>query len=96
MGPGDPNPANWMYAPGMGSYYHSNECLHSGYIPEHLIIRDVEKVFNEKDEDNDKRSDTYYKKRLEWGLNILTGYGKALKAMRDETKIHHDKFGNGM
>ena len=76
----------------MSSYKNNRLC----YIPEHLIIRDVEKVFNEKDEDNDARSDPYYKERLEWGLNILTGYGKALKTMRSETEIHHEKFGNGM
>jgi len=49
-----------------------------------------------KTEDNDARSDSYYKERLEWGLNILIGYGKALKTMRAETEIFHDKFGNGM
>lgn len=76
----------------MSSYKNNRLC----YIPEHLIIRDVEKVFNEKTEDNDQRSDSYYKERLEWGLNILLGYGKALKTMRDSTEIHHDKFGNGM
>jgi NAD(P)H-dependent FMN reductase len=76
----------------MSSYKNNRLC----YIPEHLIIRDVENVFNEKDEDNDTRSDSYYKERLEWGLNILTGYGKALKTMREKTEIHHEKFGNGM
>lgn len=76
----------------MSSYKNNRLC----YIPEHLIIRDVEKVFNENDEDNDKRSDTYYKERLEWGLTILSGYGKALKTMREQTEVHHDKFGNGM
>lgn len=76
----------------MSSYKNNRLC----YIPEHLIVRDVENVFNEKDEDNDQRSDSYYKERLNWCLNILLGYGKALKAMRDETEIHHDKFSNGM
>jgi len=76
----------------MSSYKNNRLC----YIPEHLIIRDVENVFNEKDEDNDARSDNYYKERLEWGLNILTGYGKALKIMREQSEIHHEKFGNGM
>ena len=76
----------------MSSYKNNRLC----YIPEHLIIRDVENVFNEKAEDNDERSDSYYKERLEWGLTILTGYGKALKIMRGETEVHHEKFGNGM
>ena len=76
----------------MSSYKNNRLC----YIPEQLIIRDVENVFNEKDEDNDERSDSYYKERLDWCLNILVGYAKALKNMRAETQIHHEKFGNGM
>lgn len=76
----------------MSSYKNNRLC----YIPEHLIIRDVEKVFNDKAEENDERSDSYYKERLNWCLNILLGYGKALKTMRAETDIHHDKFSNGM
>ena len=76
----------------MSSYKNNRLC----YIPEHLIIRDVENVFNDNAEDNDEKSDIYYKERLHWCLNILLGYGKALKTMRDETEIHNDKFSNGM
>ena len=76
----------------MSSYKNNRLC----YIPEHLIIRDVENVFNEKPEDNDEKSDMYYKERLNWGLEILMGYAKTLKTMRAETQIHHDKFSNGM
>ena len=76
----------------MSSYKNNRLC----YIPEQLIIRNVEKVFNDKAEDNDEKSDSYYKERLNWCLNILLGYGKALKSMRNETEIHNDKFSNGM
>jgi len=76
----------------MSSYKNNRLC----YIPEHLIVRDCEKVFNDNEQDNDSDSDGYYKSRLKWGLDILIGYGKALKSMRDCTKIHHDDFGNGM
>ncbi|MBT8439911.1 MAG: NAD(P)H-dependent oxidoreductase [Gammaproteobacteria bacterium] len=76
----------------MSSYKNNRLC----YIPEHLIVRDCEKVFNDNEQDNDADSDGYYKSRLNWGLDILIGYGKALKSMRDTTKIHHDDFGNGM
>lgn len=76
----------------MSSYKNNRLC----YIPEQLIIREVEKVFNQQAEDNDEKSDTYYKERLKWALKILQGYGKALNTMRDETEIHHDKFSNGM
>lgn len=66
------------------------------YIPEQLIVRDVENVFNSEPSENDEKSDQYYKERLGWCLNILHGYAKALKIMRNETKIHNDKFSNGM
>ena len=76
----------------MSSYKNNRLC----YIPEHVIIRDVEKVFNQDAKDNDERSDTFYKNRLNWSLEILLGYGKALKSMRETTNIHHEKFANGM
>lgn len=76
----------------MSSYKNNRLC----YIPENLIIRDVEKVFNEKPEDNDQEPDGYYKSRLNWCLELLIGYGKALKTMRENTQIHHDDFSNGM
>ena len=76
----------------MSSYKNNRLC----YIPEHLIIRDVESVFNSEAQDNDEKSDSYYKERLKWCLEILQGYGKALKLMRDETNVHNDNFSNGM
>ena len=76
----------------MSSYKNNRLC----YIPEQLIVRDVENVFNDNAEDNDDKSDSYYKERLQWALNILLGYGKALKTMRNETEINNDKFSNGM
>lgn len=76
----------------MSSYKNNRLC----YIPEQLIVRDVEKVFNGNPGDNDQEADSYYKSRLNWGLEILIGYGKALKSMRDTTAVHHDSFGNGM
>ena len=76
----------------MSSYKNNRLC----YIPEQLIIRNVENVFNEKAEDNNERSDSYYKERLNWCLEILQSYGKALNVMREKTNIHNDKFSNGM
>jgi len=76
----------------MSSYKNNRLC----YMPEQLIVRNVEHVFNEKTEDNNERSDNYYKERLNWCLKILIGYGKALKTMRAETEINNDKFSNGM
>lgn len=76
----------------MSSYKNNRLC----YIPEQLILRNVEKILNEKAEDNDAGADSYFKERISWALGILRGYTLALKPMRESTQIHHDKFGNGM
>ena len=76
----------------MSSYKNNRLC----YIPEQLILRNIEKVLNEKAEDNDADADSYFKERISWALGILRGYTVALKSMRETTQIHHDKFGNGM
>ena len=76
----------------MSSYKNNRLC----YIPEQLILRNIEKILNEKSEDNDESADSYFKERINWALGILSGYAVALKAMRETTEIHHDKFGNGM
>lgn len=76
----------------MSSYKNNRIC----YIPEQLILRNVESILNDKAEDNDESADGYFKERILWALGILRGYSVALKSMRESTEIHHDKFGNGM
>ena len=76
----------------MSSYKNNRIC----YIPEHLIVRKVEKILNERTDDNDESSDAYYRERINWALKILLGYTTALKPMRDTTQLTHDKFGFGM
>ena len=76
----------------MSSYKNNRLC----YIPEHLILRNIEKILNEKAEDNDQGADGYFRERISWALGILHGYAVALKGMRASTEVHHDKFGNGM
>ncbi len=80
----------------MSSYKNNRLC----YIPEQLILRNIEKILNENaegtDENTDERADAYFKERISWALGILRGYAVALKSMRESTEIHHDKFGNGM
>ena len=76
----------------MSSYKNNRLC----YIPEQLILRNIEKILNEKAEDNDADADSYFRERISWSLGILRGYAVALKSMRESTEIHHDKFGNGM
>lgn len=76
----------------MSSYKNNRLC----YIPEHVILRNVESILNANPEDNNESADSYFRERIIWALGILRGYAVALKGMRESTAIHHDKFGNGM
>ncbi len=76
----------------MSSYKNNRIC----YIPEQVIVRNVESVLNENADENNAEADAYFRERIDWALGILSGYAGALKTMRDNTQIHHDKFGNGM
>lgn len=76
----------------MSSYKNNRIC----YIPEQVIVRNVEKVLNDKAEDNNQEADSYFRERISWSLGILKAYAEAMKPMRDSVQVHHDKFGNGM
>lgn len=76
----------------MSSYKNNRIC----YIPEQVIVRNVESILNDKAEDNNPDADGYFRKRISWALGILKGYAKAMAPMRESVQIHHDKFGNGM
>ena len=76
----------------MSSYKNNRIC----YLPEHVILRNVESILNDDAKDNDESADGYFRERIDWALGILRGYAVALKGMRANTEIFHDKFGNGM
>ncbi|MFK5895125.1 MAG: NAD(P)H-dependent oxidoreductase [Pseudomonadota bacterium] len=76
----------------MSSYKNSRLC----YIPEQVIIRDVESILNQQESENDKRVDSYIRERLHWSLNILKEYAIALKQVRDSGVTETEKFTNGM
>jgi NAD(P)H-dependent FMN reductase len=76
----------------MSSYKNNRIC----YIPEHVIVRNVENVLNDNAEDNNQDADGYFRERISWSLGILKAYAEAMKPMRESVQVHHDKFGNGM
>ena len=76
----------------MSSYKNNRIC----YIPEHVIVRNVENVLNDKAEDNNQEADGYFRERISWSLGILKAYAEAMKSMRESVQLHNDKFGNGM
>lgn len=76
----------------MSSYKNNRIC----YIPDHVIVRNVEKVLNDNPEDNDAGADAYFRERIEWNLNILKQYAIGLKQVRDSGVTKTEKFNNGM
>jgi len=75
----------------MSSYKNNRIC----YIPEHVIIRDVENVLNEEGNNNEK-SDAFYRERIKWSLDVLKEYATALTAVRVTGITNNDQFKNGM
>lgn len=76
----------------MSSYKNNRIC----YIPEQLIIRDVESVLNEDPDDNNPETDRYFRERTVYALRILASYGSALKQVRSTGITDLGVFKNGM
>ncbi|GAB1538266.1 NAD(P)H-dependent oxidoreductase [Scytonema sp. NUACC21] len=65
------------------------------WIPEHVIVRDVEKVLNETFEAVSK-DDKFIQDRLLYGLKLLVAYAKSLINVRESGIINHEEFPYGM
>ena len=76
----------------MSSYKNNRIC----YLPEHLIIRNVESVFNDNEIDNNSSSQEYFENRLDYCLKQLLTYGKAFKKIRESNTVSIEKYGSGM
>lgn len=74
----------------MSSYKNNRIC----YIPEQLIIRNVETVLNDDPADNNESAHGYFVDRINWSLDTLEQYAQALKAVR--ANIDYGPYGNGM
>ncbi|MEK9619596.1 MAG: NAD(P)H-dependent oxidoreductase [Flavobacteriales bacterium] len=76
----------------MSSYKNNRIC----FLPEHLIIRNVESVFNDNEIDNNSSSQEYFENRLDYCLKQLLTYGKAFKQIRTSDAVSINKYGSGM
>lgn len=76
----------------MSSYKNNRLC----YIPEQLVIRNVESVLNDNPEDNNPEEDGYFRERIPYALNILKAYANALAEVRASGVTETSKFKNGM
>jgi len=76
----------------MSSYKNNRIC----FLPEHLIIRNVESVFNDNEIDNNSSSQEYFENRLDYCLKQLLTYAKAFKQIRKSDAVSIKKYGSGM
>lgn len=76
----------------MSSYKNNRIC----YLPEHLIIRYVDTVFNDDPEKNKPSAQEYFDERLAYCLELLREYSLAFKQIRDSGKATLEKYTSGM
>lgn len=64
------------------------------YLPEHLIVRQVEKVLNgpQAVDETDER----IRGRIDYALDVLVRYGHALQPVREAISFDNPAFANGM
>jgi NAD(P)H-dependent FMN reductase len=71
------------------SYKNTRIC----YLPEHLIVHDVESVFNTE---VNGEGDDYIRRRGEYCIDLLLAYSASLSVVRDSGLARHKDFSNGM
>ncbi len=76
----------------MSSYKNNRLC----YIPEHVIVRHVEKVLNDDPALNDASADGYFRGRILYALTLLKEYAVALRQVRASSASDRSVYKNGM
>jgi len=76
----------------MSSYKNSRIC----YLPEHLIVRNVESVFNEDAANNNPDAQQYFDARLTYCLEMLGEYALAFRQIRASGKASLEVYPSGM
>ncbi|MEN8801843.1 MAG: NAD(P)H-dependent oxidoreductase [Thiogranum sp.] len=76
----------------MSSYKNNRIC----YIPEQIIVRNVETVLNDDPQQNNPQADAYFRERIDYALDILKEYAQALVQVRASGATGLGKFKNGM
>jgi NAD(P)H-dependent FMN reductase len=72
------------------SYKNSRIC----YLPEQLVIRQVDQVLNDVAPASD--DDQRIRRRADWALRVLSEYAHSMKGLRDRIQLEHSDFHNGM
>ena len=76
----------------ISSYKNNRIC----YLPEHVIVRNVEGVLNDDPAQNNPDADGYFRERIRYALGILVEYARALAQVRASGATDLSKFKNGM
>ncbi|UJS25416.1 NAD(P)H-dependent oxidoreductase [Thiothrix winogradskyi] len=76
----------------MSSYKNNRIC----YIPEQLIVRNVESVLNADPIQNKPEADSYFRERIVYAGGILCAYATALKSVRESGVTETAVFRFGM
>ncbi|MDE0950061.1 MAG: NAD(P)H-dependent oxidoreductase [Halioglobus sp.] len=76
----------------MSSYKNSRIC----YLPEHLIIRYVDTVFNDDPAENKPEAQEYFESRLAYCLEMLKEYALAFRQIRASGKASLEVYTSGM
>ncbi len=76
----------------MSSYKNNRIC----YIPEQIIVRNVESVLNDDESLNNPETDGYFRERIVYALKILGGYAAALQQVRASGVADLSVYKNGM
>ncbi|MBI5041649.1 MAG: NAD(P)H-dependent oxidoreductase, partial [Gammaproteobacteria bacterium] len=76
----------------MSSYKNNRIC----YIPEQVIVRNVEKVLNDDPAMNNEAADTYFRDRIRYALTLLKEYAAALHQVRASGAGDRSVYKNGM
>lgn len=76
----------------MSSYKNNRIC----YIPEQLIVRNVESVLNADPTQNKPEADSYFRERVVYAGGILCAYATALKSVRESGVTETAVFRFGM
>ena len=74
----------------MSGYKNNYVC----YLPEHIIIRDAEKVLNPTGEVS--ADETYLRKRIDHEIKVLDQYRIGLKSVRESGVLNFKDYANGM
>ena len=76
----------------MSSYKNNRIC----FLPEHLIIRFVETVFNDNPSENKASAQEYFEDRMGYGLQQLIAYGEGFKKIRSSGTVSLETYSSGM